>query len=238
MTQQLFHLNLHDTFFPPCKYALKDPDGLLAIGGCLSVARLKVAYANGIFPWFNENEPIMWWSPSNRGILELDEFHVSRSLKKALRQLNPTVTVNTAFNDVINACRMQRINKEGTWINSDMLLAYQNAHEKGLAHSLELWQNDRLIGGLYGVMQSGVFCGESMFFYQPNASKLAMWALTNWLRRHNAHFIDCQLENPYLTSLGAKVISRDEFLTRLNVAAQFNVPKTMWLAQTLDDIYD
>ncbi|NOU49021.1 leucyl/phenylalanyl-tRNA--protein transferase [Pseudoalteromonas sp. JBTF-M23] len=238
MTQQLFHLSLNDEQFPPCEFALKDPDGLLAIGGCLSIKRLKNAYASGIFPWFNENEPIMWWSPSQRGIIELDEFHISKSLKKAQRKLNPVVTVNMAFSQVIMACRKQRINNEGTWINSDMLLAYQEAHKQGLAHSLEIWHDGRLVGGLYGVMQSGVFCGESMFFHIPNASKLAMWALVNWLKKHNAHFIDCQLENPYLTSLGAKVVSREEFLTRLNIAAQFSVPDTMWLAQTLDNIYD
>ncbi|WP_261593557.1 leucyl/phenylalanyl-tRNA--protein transferase [Pseudoalteromonas holothuriae] len=238
MTQQLFHLNSNDNQFPPCEYALKDPDGLLAVGGCLSVPRLKNAYARGIFPWFNEHEPIMWWSPSERGIIELREFYANRTLKKACRQLNPTVTVNNAFTQVIAACRQQRINNEGTWINNDMLIAYQQAHQQGIAHSLEIWHEDVLVGGLYGVMQSGVFCGESMFFHKPNASKLAMWALVNWLKRHNACFIDCQLENPYLTSLGAKVISREEFLTRLKVAAQFSVPKTMWLAQTLDDIYD
>ncbi|BBN81432.1 leucyl/phenylalanyl-tRNA--protein transferase [Pseudoalteromonas sp. A25] len=238
MTQQLFHLSLNDNRFPPCHYALKNPDGLLAIGGCLSVERLKNAYANGIFPWFNEHEPIMWWSPSQRGVIELNDFRVSRSLKKTQRKLRPVVTVNMAFSKVIKACREQRIDHEGTWINTDMLRAYQEAHQQGLAHSLEVWQDGELIGGLYGIMQSGVFCGESMFFHKSNASKLAMWALVNWLKRHNAYFIDCQLENPYLTSLGAKVISRDDFLTRLNTAAQFNVPDTMWLAQTLENIYD
>jgi leucyl/phenylalanyl-tRNA--protein transferase len=180
----------------------------------------------------------MWWAPSERGIIELDEFHVSKSLKKAMRKIQPTVTINTAFKEVINACRTQRLNSEGTWINTQMLDAYDAANKAGFAHSLEVWHEDKLIGGLYGIMQSGIFCGESMFFNQPNASKLAMWALVNWLKKHNAHFIDCQLENPYLTTLGAKVISREEFLTRLNKANNYVLPVNMWLTQTLDNIYD
>lgn len=238
MTQQITHLSDNNTQFPSCDLALTNPDGLLAVGGCLSLARLSKAYHCGIFPWFNEREPIMWWAPSERGIVELDEFHVSKSLKKAMRRMQPTVTINTAFTQVINACRTQRINNEGTWINTQMLDAYYAAHKAGFAHSIEVWHEKQLIGGLYGIMQSGIFCGESMFFKQPNASKLAMWALVNWLKKHQAHFIDCQLENPYLTSLGAKVIPREEFLTRLSIANDFNIPANMWLAQTLENIYD
>lgn len=238
MTQQIFHLSKSNFSFPPCEQALTNPDGLLAVGGCLSTQRLRNAYRHGIFPWFNEREPIMWWSPSERGVIELSEFYVNKSLKKAMRRLQPTVTINTAFIDVISACRQQRITNEGTWINSLMLDAYIEAHQAGIAHSLELWQDKQLIGGLYGIMQSGVFCGESMFFNQPNASKLAMWALVNWLKHNNAHFIDCQLENPYLNSLGAKVISRTDFLTRLNKANEFDIPANMWQAQTLENIYD
>ncbi|RZM80054.1 leucyl/phenylalanyl-tRNA--protein transferase [Pseudoalteromonas rubra] len=238
MTQQLFHLSSTDFIFPPCHFALKDPDGLLAIGGCLSTARLRRAYQQGIFPWFNEREPIMWWAPSERGILELDEFHASRSLKKTARKLAPKITVNTAFEQVIKACREQRLDKEGTWINSAMLSAYLKGHEEGFVHSVEVWHEEALIGGLYGVMLNGVFCGESMFYRIPDASKLAMWALVNWLKRHNAHFIDCQLENPYLLSLGAKVISRKEFLAKLKTASHYQVPETMWHPQPLRAIYD
>ncbi|MBE0368453.1 MULTISPECIES: leucyl/phenylalanyl-tRNA--protein transferase [Pseudoalteromonas] len=238
MTQQIIHLSSDNCQFPPCNLALTNPDGLLAVGGCLSLTRLRTAYSKGIFPWFNEREPIMWWSPSERGVIELDEFHISKSLRKAMRRIKPKVTINRAFSDVITACRTQRLNSEGTWINSQILQAYMDAHHAGFAHSLELWNEEHLIGGLYGIMQSGVFCGESMFFNQPNASKLAMWALVNWLKRHNAHFIDCQLENPYLNTLGAKVIPRTEFLTKLNKANAFDMPANMWLTQTLENIYD
>ncbi|GEK09288.1 leucyl/phenylalanyl-tRNA--protein transferase [Pseudoalteromonas peptidolytica] len=238
MVQQLFHLSKNDFRFPPNHYALLEPDGLLAVGGCLRVERLKQAYANGVFPWFNEGEPIMWWTPSERGILELDEFHCGKTLKKAQRKLKPTVTVNTAFNQVIEACRDQRMAAEGTWITNAMLSAYQQAHIQGIAHSVEIWHEEKLVGGLYGIMQSGVFCGESMFHTVPNTSKMAMWALVNWLKAHKASFIDCQLENPYLTSLGLKVIPRPEFLTRLKLAGQFQVPSSMWQPQELKAIYE
>jgi leucyl/phenylalanyl-tRNA--protein transferase len=181
----------------------------------------------------------MWWSPSERGIIDLNEFHVNRTLRKASRKTQPIVTVNMAFDSVINACREQRINVEGTWINQQMLQAYKNLHELGYAHSIEVWdQNKNLLGGLYGIMNSGVFCGESMFFHQPNGSKLAMWALVNWLKKHDAHFVDCQLENPYLTTLGAKLIPRSEFLTRLNKAQSYEIPNSMWAPQILEYIYD
>jgi len=239
MTPRLFHLSSDNHVFPDPNLALNDPDGLLAIGGCLSPERLNLAYQSGIFPWFNEKEPIMWWSPSERGIIDLNEFHVNRTLKKAARKTQPIVTVNMAFDSVINACREQRINVEGTWINQQMLQAYKNLHELGYAHSIEVWdQNKNLLGGLYGIMNSGVFCGESMFFHQPNGSKLAMWALVNWLKKHDAHFVDCQLENPYLTTLGAKLIPRSEFLTRLNKAQSYEIPNSMWAPQILEYIYD
>lgn len=238
MIQQLFHLAHDDFRFPPNQYALSEPDGLLAIGGCLQVKRLKNAYANGIFPWFNEDEPIMWWSPSERGILELQDFHCGKTLRKAQRKLSPTVTINTAFSQVIEACRNQRMAAEGTWITDAMLAAYQQAHIQGLAHSVEIWDQDNLVGGLYGIMQSGVFCGESMFHALPNTSKMAMWALVNWLKAHQAHFIDCQLENPYLTSLGLKVVPRSEFLTRLKLADRFEIPSSMWQPQELKAIYE
>lgn len=239
MTPRLYQLSTDNIDFPPPSMALNEPDGLLAIGGCLSPSRLGLAYRSGIFPWFNEKEPIMWWSPSERGVIDLQDFHISRSLKKAARKNNPLVTVNKAFDTVINACREQRLNVEGTWINHQMLGAYSDIHKLGFAHSLEVWdQNSNLMGGLYGVMNSGVFCGESMFFNQANGSKLAMWALVNWLKKHNAYFVDCQLENPYLTTLGAKVIPRAEFLAKLKLAQSFEIPSSMWKPQVLEDIYD
>ncbi|ESP91037.1 MULTISPECIES: leucyl/phenylalanyl-tRNA--protein transferase [Pseudoalteromonas] len=238
MTQQLFHLSPTDYIFPPCHFALKEPDGLLAIGGCLNTLRLKKAYQQGIFPWFNEREPIMWWSPSERGILALEDFHIGRTLKKAKNRLNPRVTINHAFEQVISQCRTQRLNEEGTWINKSMLKAYCQAHKEGFAHSVEVWVDNQLVGGLYGIMVSGVFCGESMFHNLPNTSKLAMWALVNWLKKHNAHFIDCQLDNPYLSSMGAKVIPREEFLTKLKEASDYHPASTMWLPQDIGAIYD
>ncbi|BDF94576.1 MULTISPECIES: leucyl/phenylalanyl-tRNA--protein transferase [Pseudoalteromonas] len=238
MTKQLYQLSQEHVTFPHPELALDEPDGLLAIGGCLSLPRLKSAYSQGIFPWFSDYEPIMWWSPTERGIIELDDFHISKSLRKHLRKFPVKVTVNTAFDEVIESCQQQRIDVEGTWITDDMLDAYKQAHIDGLAHSVEIWRNDQLVGGLYGLMQTGVFCGESMFHHQTNCSKLAMWALVNWLKRHQAHFIDCQLENPYLLSLGEKVLPRSEFLTKLKEAEKFIIPASMWQPQELIAIYD
>lgn len=238
MTKQLYQLSQNHVTFPNPEHALDDPDGLLAIGGCLSVLRLKKAYRQGIFPWFSEYEPIMWWSPSERGIIEFNDFHISKSLRKYLRKHPVNVTVNNAFDEVREACQEQRLDAEGTWITNTMLDAYKQAHREGVAHSVEVWHENQLIGGLYGIMQTGVFCGESMFHHQPNGSKLAMWALVNWLKRHNAHFIDCQLENPYLLSLGEKVIARAEFLTKLDKAASYTIPSNMWQPQELTAIYD
>ncbi len=238
MTKQLYQLSQNNFTFPDPEYALDDPDGLLAIGGCLSVSRLKNAYSQGIFPWFSEYEPIMWWSPSERGIIELDDFHVSKSLRKEVRKKPVKVTINNAFEEVIEACREQRLDTDGTWITTQMLDAYIDAHQAGIAHSLEVWRDGELVGGLYGIMQHGVFCGESMFHYQSNCSKLAMWALVNWLKCHNAHFIDCQLENPYLMSLGAKVIPRADFFTKLSNAHHYVIPEQMWQPQELTAIYE
>lgn len=237
MNKQLYQLSKSHFAFPDPIHALEDPDGLLAIGGDLSLARLCNAYNAGIFPWFSEYEPIMWWSPSERGIVELNDFHVSKSLRKHLKKYPVTITVNHAFKEVIEACRRQRLATNGTWITPQMQDAYINAHHNGIAHSLEVWREGELIGGLYGIMQTGVFCGESMFHHQTNASKLAMWALVNWLKRHNAHFIDCQLENPYLTTLGAKVIPRSVFLTKLKAAQNYTPNSTMWKPQELTGIY-
>ncbi|KPZ53205.1 leucyl/phenylalanyl-tRNA--protein transferase [Pseudoalteromonas sp. P1-25] len=238
MRNQLYQLSETDIAFPNPEYALTSPDGLLAIGGDLSVKRLSNAYKMGIFPWFSDGEPIMWWSPSERGIVELNDFHISKSLRKHLKKHPVKVTVNNAFAEVIEACCEQRIDTEGTWITNEMLSAYIAAHDANIAHSVEVWQNGELAGGLYGIMQNGIFCGESMFHHQTNCSKLAMWALVNWLKRHNAHFIDCQLENPYLSSLGAKVIPRSEFLTRLKLADSYSLNPMMWQPQELIAIYE
>ncbi len=238
MKKLLYQLSDTDIAFPAVEYALDSPDGLLAIGGDLSLARLSNAYKNGIFPWFSEDEPLMWWSPSERGIVELDNFHIIKSLRKHLKKHPVTVTINTAFEEVIAACMEQRLDTEGTWITTDMLTAYINAHQAGIAHSVEVWREGELAGGLYGIMQNGVFCGESMFHHQTNCSKLAMWALVNWLKRHNAHFIDCQLENPYLSSLGLTVIPRATFIAKLKAAHNYTLNPSMWTPQELTNIYE
>lgn len=238
MNNTLFQLSELSFSFPDPRLALNDPDGLLAIGGDLAPERLVNAYQNGIFPWFNEDDPLMWWSPKERAIIELDEFHISRSMKKFQRKHKFTVTVNQAFSDVMFACQQQRIDTQGTWITNEMEEAYNRLHELGVAHSVEIWFEQQLVGGLYGVMQRHVFCGESMFHTMANTSKLASWALVNWLKRHNGAFIDCQIMNPYLESLGAKAISRSAFLNKLHQPWPKVDLAAMWQPQTLDDIYD
>ncbi|MGB1297980.1 MAG: leucyl/phenylalanyl-tRNA--protein transferase [Psychrobium sp.] len=216
--------------FPPVHFALSEPDGLLAVGGDLTDARLINAYQNGIFPWFNEDDPIMWWSPSQRCVIDCHEFHVSRSLAKFIRKTPLRVTINHAFEDVIHQCRQPRKDGLGTWIDNKMTYAYIELHRQGNAQSIEVWENDKLIGGLYGVSMSNVFCGESMFSIKPNGSKIALLALSKFLLAHNISLIDCQIENPHLISLGAKLIERDEFITYISKQA----PSTInWQPQEL-----
>ena len=223
--------------FPPAELA--EANGLIGYGGDLAPERLILGYQRGIFPWYSEGQPILWFSPDPRYVLDPKEFRIQRSLKKRIKQEPFDIRINTAFEQVLEQCSsIPRPNQYGTWITTAMKEAYLELHRQGYAYSFEAWQNDRLVGGLYGIMQTGVFCGESMFHHQTNCSKLAMWALVNWLKRHNAHFIDCQLENPYLTTLGAKLIPRSEFLTRLNTAQSYEIPNSMWAPQVLEYIYD
>jgi len=238
MSKQIYQLGPTKYGFPDPQLALDDPDGLLAFGGDLTAERLKLAYKSGIFPWFSEDEPIMWWSPTTRAVIVLSDFHVSKSLKKYQKKNQFNISVNTQFESVIEGCQQQRIDQEGTWITYDMKQAYLSLHTLGIAHSIEVSFGNTLVGGLYGIMQNGVFCGESMFHTMPNTSKLASWALVNWLKKHNAHFIDCQLTNPYLTSLGATEITRSDFLAKLKLANAFNMPSDMWKPQQLDNIYE
>lgn len=224
--------------FPPIESALTQPDGLLAYGGCLSVARLKKAYQLGIFPWFNEGEEIMWWSPSERAIIELKSFHLSRSLEKQLKKHPVTISFNLAFEQVIRACILQRQHTQGTWITPQMEQAYIAAHQQGVAHSVEVWRNNQLIGGLYGVMQSAVFCGESMFHRESGASKIAMWALTWHLRQQQGAFIDCQMMMPHLATLGAKSLSRATFLAKLQQAQQQTYCHLLWQPHKIEHFYD
>jgi leucyl/phenylalanyl-tRNA--protein transferase len=203
-----------DLFFPPVSHANRD--GILALGGDLSPERLKLAYRSGNFPWFNQGEPIMWWSPNPRMVLFLEELIVSKSMRNVLNRNTFTITFNQNFRDVISNCqKVKRDGQTGTWISNDMIEAYCKLHELGTAKSVEVWQDDTLVGGLYGVDLGHVFCGESMFSTVSNASKVAFIALVNHLKDKNYSLLDCQVHNPHLESLGCREISRAEFLTIL-----------------------
>ncbi|MFE3867260.1 leucyl/phenylalanyl-tRNA--protein transferase [Flavobacterium sp. LS2P90] len=198
-------------FFPPVSQANRD--GILAIGGDLSSERLQLAYKSGIFPWFEEGEPIMWWSPNPRMVLFLDELIVSKSMRNILNRNIFTVTFNQNFREVISHCQnIKRDGQNGTWITNDMIEAYRKLHELGIAKSVEVWQNEKLVGGLYGIDLGHVFCGESMFSLVSNASKVAFIALVNQLKATNYQLLDCQVYNPHLESLGCREIDRAAFM--------------------------
>ncbi len=190
------------------------PDGLLAIGGDLSAERLLYAYRHGIFPWYNEDQPIMWWSPDPRAVIFPDEFHMSRSLARNLRRKNWSYSLNQAFTAVIHGCASGR-GEHGTWITTDMMSAYESLHKLGYAHSVETWLDGKLVGGIYGLRLGQAFFGESMFSIAPDASKIAISALVQLCRDEHLSMIDCQLESPHLKSLGMRAIAREEFLSLL-----------------------
>jgi leucyl/phenylalanyl-tRNA--protein transferase len=202
--------------FPDPNLALRDPDGLLAIGGNLSSRTLLCAYSQGIFPWYEDDQPLLWWSPDPRAVIVPDELHVSRSLKKSIRNQLWKVTTNQAFDAVIQSCAQPREYSQGTWITEAMIQAYCQLHEEGHAHSIEVWLHEELVGGLYGLLIGRVFCGESMFSRTTNASKIAMHTLCSTADTIGLSLIDCQLPNPHLLSLGAKVLSRTAFLQQLS----------------------
>jgi leucyl/phenylalanyl-tRNA---protein transferase len=207
----IFRLSAQLAFPPP---ELAEADGLLAVGGDLSPQRLLLAYSLGIFPWYNEGDPILWWSPDPRCILDPRDFHRSRSLAKLLRRQAFTVTCNGAFPQVVAACAELRASS-GTWLGPDMRQAYGRLHQLGYAHSVECWQGEELAGGIYGIALGRCFFGESMFHRVSGASKVALLALAQRLREGGGELIDCQLPTAHLHSLGARDISRDEFLRRL-----------------------
>jgi leucyl/phenylalanyl-tRNA---protein transferase len=210
------------TFFPPVETALTDPNGLLAMGGDLSPARLLDAYRHGIFPWFNPGEPILWWSPDPRMVLVPGEVRVTRSLARRLRNAGFELRVDSAFVEVMRACAAPREGAGGTWISPAMVAAYTRLFEAGYAHSVETWRDGRLVGGLYGVAIGRMFYGESMFSREPDASKVALVRLARQLRRWQFGLIDCQMETPHLASLGARTIPRAGFTARL--AELVNLP--------------
>ena len=199
--------------FPPTSSALREPNGLLAVGGDLEPATLICAYAQGIFPWFKESEDILWWSPDPRLVLRTADVHISRSMRKSLKTNNWTLRYDDDFDAVIHHCaNVDRGGQEaGTWITEDMQLAYLELHRLGLAHSVEVRENDRIVGGLYGVLLGNMFFGESMFSLRTNASKIAFIALSRACRDSGIGLIDCQVENPHLLSLGANLMSREDF---------------------------
>ncbi len=200
----------NDLFFPPL--AMADDDGLLAIGGDLSTERLLLAYRTGIFPWYNEMEPICWWSPDPRFVLYPADLKISSSMKTILQNGKYRFTINRAFTQVIQNCKsITRKDQEGTWISPAMQKAYSLLHELGYAHSAETWMDGKLVGGLYGIRLGNLFFGESMFNVKPNASKFAFINYVQQLQKEHVQLIDCQLHTAHLESLGAKMISRKLF---------------------------
>lgn len=221
-----------DEAFPPAELAWDEPNGLLAIGGDLSLDRLNKAYDQGIFPWFNPEEPIYWWTPDPRAVLFPRKVRVTRSLRKSMRNKGYSITIDQAFPDVIKACAAPRNYTDDTWITEEMQQAYIAFHQAGRAHSFEVWSADGdLVGGLYGVDSGNVFSGESMFSLEPDTSKIAFVALASFAQLNNIELIDCQIENPHLMSLGAENISRSEFLHYLN-KNKATSSKTMWQFST------
>jgi leucyl/phenylalanyl-tRNA--protein transferase len=204
-----------DLYFPPVEEA--SYEGILAIGGNLSVDRLLLAYRNGIFPWFNEDEPILWWAPPERMVVAPSLYKVSKSIRNLLNQNKFKVTFNQNFHEVILGCQqIDRKGQDGTWLSDTFIESYTKLHDMEIAKSVEVWQNDELVGGLYGVDLGHVFCGESMFSKVPNASKIAFVTLINYLKENNYKLLDCQVHNDHLEKLGAFEISRETFMNVLN----------------------
>lgn len=217
--------------FPSPQLAMREPNGLLAIGGDLSPQRLLRAYAGGIFPWFNRDEPILWWCPDPRAVMHPAEVHVSHSLAKRLRQGRFAVTADRAFAQVLTGCAGSRPNSHGTWLGPAMQRAYIALHAQGHAHSIEVWMHGELVGGLYGVALGRAFFGESMFSHATDASKIALVVVARQLAAWHFSIIDCQMDSAHLERLGAHNISRRSFLAQLEQAQNHPGPVGHW---TLD----
>lgn len=201
--------------FPTPSQALREPDGLLAVGGDLSSERLLAAYRRGIFPWYGEGDPILWWSPDPRCVFDTDGVHVSRSLRKLIRRSPWTWTLDRDFDGVIAGCAAPRAYEKGTWIVPSMQAAYRRLHRLGHAHSIEIWDDERLVGGLYGVAVGRLFCGESMFSAESGGSKAALLGMCRWLHGHDAPLLDAQMTNAHLVRMGAREMPRADFLARI-----------------------
>ena len=227
-----------DEPFPPAEMAWLEPNGLLAFGGDLSPTRLINAYQSGIFPWYNPEEPIYWWCPDPRAVLYPKQIHLSRSLRKSIRsKLNKgySIRFDTDFSAVVKSCAAPRAESNGTWITNEMYLAYVKLHKMGVAHSVEVWnENNELVGGLYGVATGGVFSGESMFSKERDVSKIAFAALSWHMNSWGYTLIDCQIESPHLMSMGAINISRKEYLGVLKTTKFFEQPN--WKFNTKCDL--
>jgi leucyl/phenylalanyl-tRNA---protein transferase len=217
-----------DAPFPPVSKALTSPNGLLCAGGDLSPERIVEAYSRGIFPWFSEGDPILWWSPDPRMVLFPEELKVSRSLRKTVARGIFDVRFDTAFPAVMHACAAPRDGHAGTWIVPEMIAAYTALHERGIAHSVESWREGELVGGLYGVSLGGVFFGESMFARAPDASKVALVHLVERLRGADCRVIDCQQATAHLASLGAREIPRSTFAQLLRESIQYPPTGERW----------
>jgi leucyl/phenylalanyl-tRNA--protein transferase len=215
--------------FPAVDRALADPNGLLAAGGGLGVARLVDAYSKGIFPWFSEGDPVLWWSPDPRMVLETRAMHISRSLERRLRKRDYQVTLDQAFGEVLQECAAPRSDQPGTWLVPQMIRAYQRLHNVGLAHSVEVWIGSELAGGLYGVGIGRMFFGESMFSRQSDASKIALAYLNAQLARWRFPLIDCQMETAHLASLGARAIPRRQFVDAVTQLVKEAAPVGPWM---------
>jgi len=211
-----------DEPFPPVEMAWDEPNGLLAFGGDLSPTRLINAYKSGIFPWYNPDEPIYWWTPDPRAVLYPNKIRISRSLRKTIRNKGYRISFDLDFSGVVRSCAAPRMDSGGTWITNEMYHAYIRLFELGVAHSVEVWNTDnRLVGGLYGVATGGVFSGESMFSKERDTSKIAFVALAWHMQHWGYSLIDCQIENPHLMSMGAEKISRKEYVTILRTTKEF-----------------
>ena len=214
--------------FPPLERALRAPNGLLAMGGDLSPARLLDAYRHGIFPWFNAEDPILWWSPDPRMVLFPPEFKITRSLRKTLHRKEFEVRTDSAFEQVMRACAAPRNGQPGTWIHKEMIASYAALHRMGHAHSVETWMDGKLAGGLYGVAIGRMFYGESMFSNRTDASKIALAHLAAQLARWNFGMIDCQMNTPHLATLGAREIPRMKFIESLQELINYAGRESPW----------
>ncbi|GHD93007.1 leucyl/phenylalanyl-tRNA--protein transferase [Pseudocitrobacter faecalis] len=228
---RLVQLSRHSIAFPSPEGALREPNGLLALGGDLSPARLLMAYQRGIFPWFSPGDPILWWSPDPRAVLWPETFHISRSMKRFHSRSPYRITLNYAFGRVIEGCAQDR--NEGTWITTGIVQAYHRLHELGHAHSIEVWKGDELIGGMYGVSLGALFCGESMFSRAENASKTALLVFCETFQQSGGKLIDCQVLNSHTASLGAVEIARREYLEQLDILRMHRLPEHFWVPRTL-----